>query len=80
MASNYHYCSTNLYYNDNVISPLYRSVMEMTPRKTIDRIFEQQMKILKTHTVGPFTKYNEIKSVEAEHYVMRRMKILFNKS
>jgi len=64
-----HYCSTNLYYNDKVISPLYRSVMEITPRKTIDRIFQQQMEILKTHTVGPFTKYNEIKSIEAEHYV-----------
>lgn len=64
-----HLCTTNLYYTDNIISPLFDTIVKNTQKLTQCNIFEEQLKLFHDWTVGPFTKYHEIKRIEHEHYV-----------
>ena len=60
-----HLATTNLFYTQDQISPDYFDLKGRTPNKNI----QEQLDILKTHTVGPETLYKEIKRVEPETYV-----------
>jgi len=62
-----HLGTTNLFYTDEVICPDYYGI----PQKGINTntMIEQQIKILRRHTVGPGTLHNDISRVEPETYV-----------
>ena len=65
-----HLCSTNLYYTNNTISPLYNTIVKNTQKLTSCNLFKEQLKILQhDFTVGPFTEYNEISRIVPEHYI-----------
>ena len=60
-----HLATTNLFYTQDQISPDYFDLKGRTPNKNI----QEQLVILKIHTVGSETLYKEIKRTEPETYV-----------
>ena len=64
-----HLCTTNIYYTDKYVTSSYDQITKVIEDETPCKIYHEQIELLKTHTVGPFTPYESIKRVEPDHYV-----------
>ena len=63
-----HFCTTNLFYTNDMISTNFYKLSKHT-NKTLNTFIQDQLDILQNHTVGDQTIYKEINRIEPEHYV-----------
>ena len=65
-----HLCTTQLFYSAHHISPSLKDVKDNTKFLHEDPLCENQLKILKEHTVGDVTPWKEIKRIDFQHYAI----------
>jgi hypothetical protein len=72
-----HFCTTNLFYTNKIISPTFSDCIEsISP--SINQSTIEQLQITQSFSVGEGTIYNEISQVQPEHYVINHTQIQYS--
>tara|TARA_B100000686_G_scaffold336699_1_gene406899 strand:+ start:485 stop:1822 length:1338 start_codon:yes stop_codon:yes gene_type:complete len=71
-----HFCTTNLFYTNEIISPIFSDCVKSISC-SINQSTLEQLKITRSYSVGEGTIYNEISQVQPEHYVINYTQIQY---